>query len=74
LLTSRTFKRTPKHDWASHAADAFRYLSLAWREPYLGGETAEDREAKREIERYARIHGPQPMAEKLPDGTIRIYQ
>jgi phage terminase large subunit len=29
----RTFKKTPKHDWASHAADAFRYLSLAWREP-----------------------------------------
>jgi phage terminase large subunit len=29
----RTFKRQPKHDWASHAADAFRYLSMAWREP-----------------------------------------
>ncbi len=27
---SRTFKRTPEHDWASHAADAWRYLSLAW--------------------------------------------
>ena len=27
---SRTFKRTPDHDWASHAADAWRYLSLAW--------------------------------------------
>jgi hypothetical protein len=32
----------------------------------------EDREAKREIERYVRIHGPQPMGEKQPDGTIRI--
>ena len=29
----RTFKKTPKHDWASHAADAFRYLAMAWREP-----------------------------------------
>jgi hypothetical protein len=29
----RTFKRTPKHDWASHGADAFRYLAMAWREP-----------------------------------------
>lgn len=29
----RTFKRTPKHDWASHGADAFRYLSMAWQEP-----------------------------------------
>jgi hypothetical protein len=27
------FKKTPLHDWASHGADAFRYLSLAWREP-----------------------------------------
>jgi hypothetical protein len=29
----RTFKKTPKHDWSSHAADAFRYLAMAWREP-----------------------------------------
>lgn len=28
----RTFKDTPKHDWASHPADAFRYLCMAWRE------------------------------------------
>ena len=28
----RTFKRTPLHDWASHGSDAFRYLSLSWRE------------------------------------------
>ena len=27
-----TFKDEPKHDWASHAADAFRYLAMAWRE------------------------------------------
>jgi phage terminase large subunit len=29
----RTFKRTPLHDWASHGADAFRYLAMSWREP-----------------------------------------
>ena len=29
----RTYKRTPKRDWASHAADAWRYLALAWKEP-----------------------------------------
>jgi hypothetical protein len=28
----RTFKKTPLHDWSSHGADAFRYLSLSWRE------------------------------------------
>ena len=28
----RTFKDNPVHDWASHPADAFRYLSMAWRE------------------------------------------
>jgi hypothetical protein len=30
---ARAFKRTPDHDWASHAADAWRYLSLAWKFP-----------------------------------------
>jgi phage terminase large subunit len=29
----RTFKKTPKHDWSSHAADSFRYLAMVWREP-----------------------------------------
>ncbi len=27
-----TFKDTPRHDWSSHSADAFRYLAMAWRE------------------------------------------
>ena len=26
----KVFKRVPLHDWTSHAADAFRYLSVAW--------------------------------------------
>tara|TARA_R110000868_G_scaffold137305_2_gene350822 strand:- start:559 stop:1347 length:789 start_codon:yes stop_codon:yes gene_type:complete len=29
---NRRFMDDPKHDWASHGADAFRYLSMAWRE------------------------------------------
>jgi len=28
----KTFKNTPKHDWCSHSADAFRYAAMAWRE------------------------------------------
>lgn len=28
----KTFKANEVHDWTSHLADAFRYLSLAWRE------------------------------------------
>jgi len=28
----RVFKETPKHDWASHPADAFRYMAMAYRE------------------------------------------
>lgn len=29
---ARAFKDKPKHDWTSHAADAFRYMAMAWRE------------------------------------------
>jgi hypothetical protein len=28
----RVFKNTPRHDWTSHRADAFRYLAMAYRE------------------------------------------
>lgn len=28
----KAFKATEVHDWSSHLADAFRYLSMAWRE------------------------------------------
>ena len=30
--TLRTFKKTPMHNWASHPADAFRYLAVAIKE------------------------------------------
>jgi hypothetical protein len=29
---TRAFKDTPRHDFTSHCADAFRYLCMAWRE------------------------------------------
>lgn len=29
---TRAFKDTPRHDWTSHTADAFRYLAMAYRE------------------------------------------
>lgn len=29
---TKAFKDTPRHDWTSHSADAFRYLAMAWRE------------------------------------------
>ena len=28
----KVFKRVPLHNWASHGADAFRYLAVAWKE------------------------------------------
>ena len=28
----RIFSNKPRHDWTSHAADAFRYLAMAWKE------------------------------------------
>jgi hypothetical protein len=29
----KVMKPSPLHDWTSHAADAFRYLAMSWREP-----------------------------------------
>ena len=28
----KVFRDRPRHDWTSHSADAFRYLSIAWQE------------------------------------------
>ena len=35
---NRVFRKTQAYNWASHAADAWRYLSLAWREPVAAEE------------------------------------
>ena len=29
---NNVFRDRPLHDWTSHAADAFRYLAMGWRE------------------------------------------
>lgn len=29
---AKVFKNAPKHDWTSHAADAFRYMAMAWKQ------------------------------------------
>lgn len=52
----RTLAKNAVHDWASHGADAFRYLSLAWREL---------RAAPPPIKPKAEVYIGQP------DGTIR---
>jgi hypothetical protein len=38
---ARVFRDGPKHDWTSHAADAFRYLAMAYREIKPEVKTAE---------------------------------
>lgn len=40
---NRTFKDNPVKDWADHPADAFRYLSMAWREIVGTPQPANDR-------------------------------
>lgn len=51
------FKDKPLHDWTSHAADAFRYLAIAW---------AHERpeEIKREID-YSDLHSNQTFKQML---------
>lgn len=39
----RTFRDKPVHDWASHPSDAFRYMSMAWREISAQPQPANDR-------------------------------
>jgi hypothetical protein len=28
----KAFRQTPRHDWTSHPADAFRMMAIAWRQ------------------------------------------
>jgi hypothetical protein len=34
----KAFREKPRHDWTSHAADAFRMLAIAWREEHKPSE------------------------------------
>lgn len=53
----KVFKNTPKHDWTSHTADAFRYAAMAWREL--------------KPEPIKPAPKTQVIFEAQPDGTIR---
>jgi hypothetical protein len=60
---TRAFRDTPKHDWTSHTADAWRYLSMAWREI-----TAESKPK----DPYAELLRPRTIAEIV--GSIGEYE
>jgi hypothetical protein len=49
---TRVLANRPKHDWTSHAADAFRYLALSWQEaePAAPGMTEWEAKHARELE------------------------
>ena len=43
---TRVLANRPKHDWTSHAADAFRYLALSWQEAEPAAEEMSDWDRK----------------------------
>jgi phage terminase large subunit len=49
----KIMKPTPLHDWTSHAADAFRYLSMAWAPP-AKPQDKKVTEALAKLRKYAR--------------------
>lgn len=49
----KAFRQTPKHNWCSHPADAFRMMAISWQE---------QRPAKREFPERALMAGPQNEA------------
>lgn len=55
---ARTLDKLPEHDWASHGADAFRYMAMAWQEL-----RAADPPPKRDVDAYV----------AQPGGTIRSH-
>lgn len=48
----KCFKASPRHDWTSHAADAWRYMAIAWRE-----------KARPKAQKVVEIRGPQTIEE-----------
>jgi len=71
------FRDKPLHDWASHPADAMRYLSVGWRD-YVGGHkvTSAQFGVKRSIKGKQQSQKQSAM-DKYPwmyndDGTLRI--
>jgi hypothetical protein len=61
---AKTFKTTPKHDWTSHAADAFRYAAMAWREMKPEKPKPADKtELRLEVDGTGRIHANMSVRE-----------
>ena len=52
------YRKAPRHDWTSHAADSFRYLALAWRTPIV-----RNVEPRREPKEFVLV--------AQPDGTLK---
>jgi hypothetical protein len=40
---TQSFRKTPRHDWASHPADAWRYMAVSWSEEYQPKEPPKSR-------------------------------
>jgi phage terminase large subunit len=55
----KVFKLTPRHDWSSHAADAWRYLAIGWR----ALKRARPPSPRSQVDAYI----------GQPDGTIRSH-
>lgn len=53
----KTFKNLPRHDWSSHAADAFRYVAIAYREL--------------QAPRPAEVKKPDDLRYELVDGRVK---
>lgn len=60
----KTFKASEVHNWASHAADAFRYLALSWVE-------ARDNSAPEKPKPFETIHDGYAIAPALPGQRMR---
>lgn len=58
------FDDRPRHDWTSHAADAFRYLAIAWRELRHEKPAPIDKtELRLEADAFGRIHANMSVRE-----------
>lgn len=47
---AKVFRTTPRHDWASHPADAFRYLCMGYREDVLAAQPAKPKPLARPLQ------------------------
>ena len=62
----KQFKDKPRHDWTSHASDAFRYLAVCWREEYK--ETLEDKPIKGD-RKSTRLNSSHSQQSRMPSSA-----